>query len=108
MTTRLNKKYLEAAFWRAFRTFFQVVASMIVVGATMTEIDWVAILSTAAVAAIASLAMSLGKEIPEMATDGEMVIDDSDTTKDIYQLNLGDELNNLEKKNIVSFKVVRK
>ena len=108
MTARLSKKYLEAAFWRAFRTFFQVVASMIVVGATMTEIDWVAILSTAAVAAIASLAMSLGKEIPEMSTDGTMTIDDSDTAKDIYKLNLGEELENLSKKDIVSFRVVRK
>lgn len=108
MTARLSKKYLEATFWRAFRTFFQVVASMIVVGATMSEIDWVTIISTALVAALASVAMSLGKEIPEMATDGEMVIDDSDSAKDVYSLNLGEELSNLEKKNIVSFKVVHK
>ena len=108
MTTRLNKKYLEAAFWRAFRTFFQVVASMIVVGATIREIDWVAIASTAVVAAVASLAMSLGKEIPEMSTDGVMTIDDTDTVKDIYKLDLGDELETLSKKDIVAFKVVHK
>lgn len=108
MTTRLTKKYLEASFWRAFRTFFQVLASSIVVGAAMDEISWTKIISVALVAAIASMAMSLGKEIPEMATDGEMVIDDSDTAKDIYSLNLGDNLDKLDQKDIVSFKVVRK
>lgn len=108
MTTRLTKAYLEAAFWRAFRTFFQVVASMIVVGAALNEIEWLKVLSTALVAAIASMAMSLGKEIPEMSTDGDMLIDNSDTAKDIYSLELGDNLDKLDKKGIVSFKVIHK
>lgn len=107
MSARLTKDYLEKSFWRAFRTFFQVIASSIVVGAAMSEIDWVKILSVAAVSAIASIAMSLGKEIPE-ATDGEMVIDDSDTAKDIYKLNLGDQLEKLSSKKNVTFKVVHK
>lgn len=105
MKTRFNKDYFVAAFWRAFRTFFQVIASSIVVGAAMDEIDWLKILSVAFVAAIASLAMSFSKEIPEMSTDGEMVIDDTDTAKDIYSLNLGDNLEKLGTKSVVSFKV---
>lgn len=108
MSARFNKEYFIAAFWRAFRTFFQVIASSIVVGAAMNEIDWMKILSVALVAAIASLAMSFSKEIPEMATDGEMLIDDTDTAKDLYSLNLGDELDKLGSKKKVSFKVVHK
>lgn len=108
MTTRFNKEYFKAAFWRAFRTFFQVIASSVVVGAAFNEVDWLKILSIAFVAAIASLAMSFSKEIPEMSTDGEMLIDDTDTAKDIYSLNLGDELNKLGEKPVVSFKVIHK
>ena len=40
------------------------------------------------------------------ATDGEFIIDTSDPKKDIYRLELGNELENLSKKKVIKLKVV--
>lgn len=107
MSERFTKDFLEATFWRAFRTFFQVVASMIVVGATISDINWVNVLSTAAVAAIASIAMSFGKGVPEAHTDGEMIVNENDPNKDVYTISLNNAVEQLATKKQVSLKVVK-
>lgn len=52
------KNWLKAAGIRAVKTFAQTAASLITVGATVGEIDWLVVFSSAAVAMIYSLLTS--------------------------------------------------
>lgn len=67
-----NKTYwttwLKAAGIRAVKTFFQSFASLMTVGAVISELDWVYIASASAVSAIYSLATSLAG-LPEINTE---------------------------------------
>ena len=58
------KEWLKAAGIRAARTFAQTFAAAVVIG-RFIETDWLAALETAAVAALASLLMSIGG-LPEL------------------------------------------
>ena len=62
------KKWIVAALVRALKTFAQTFASMIVVGATFDEIDWMRALSVSGVAFILSILTSLAglPEVPEI------------------------------------------
>ena len=62
------KKWIAAALIRALKTFAQTFASMIVVGATFDEIDWIRALSVSGVAFILSILTSLAglPEVPEI------------------------------------------
>lgn len=57
--------WIKAAGIRAAKTFFQVFASMMTVGAALNEIDWKYILSVSAVSAIYSMATSIAG-LPEL------------------------------------------
>lgn len=59
------KLWLKAAAIRAVKTFAQVFASLLTVGATIGEIDWGYTASVAAVSAIYSIATSVGG-LPEV------------------------------------------
>lgn len=61
----MNKKWFKAAGIRAIKTFAQTFASMITVGAALSEIDWKAVLSVSLVALIYSLVTSLAG-LPEL------------------------------------------
>lgn len=58
-------KWLRAAGVRAIKTAAQTALAGITVGAALAEINWIAICSTAAVAAIASLLTSIAG-LPEL------------------------------------------
>lgn len=58
-------EWLKAAGIRAIRTFAQTAASLITVGAIISEINWGTVFSAAAVAAIYSLLTSLAG-LPEL------------------------------------------
>ncbi len=62
------KKWIVAALVRALKTFAQTFASMIVVGATFDEIDWIRALSVSGVAFVLSILTSLAglPEVPEI------------------------------------------
>lgn len=62
------KKWIRAAAVRAAKTFAQTAASLVTVGAVMSEINWATVLSAAAVAAIYSLLMSIAG-LPEVKED---------------------------------------
>ena len=64
MTTRNWKEWFKCAGIRAIKTFAQTVVAMLPAAAMISEVNWIAVLSTAALAAIASLATSLAG-IPE-------------------------------------------
>lgn len=57
--------WLRAAGIRAIKTFAQTAASLITVGALMSEINWTTVFSAAAVAAIYSLLTSVAG-LPEL------------------------------------------
>lgn len=59
------KKWAKAAAIRAVKTMAQTALAGIAVGATMSEINWVVVLSTSAVAGIASILTSIAG-IPEV------------------------------------------
>lgn len=61
----MNLKWWKAAGVRALKTFAQAFAAGLTIGATIREISWGYLASTAAVAAIYSLAMSLAG-LPEV------------------------------------------
>ena len=59
------KEWIMAAGVRAIRTFAQTAASLITVGALVSEIQWGMVFSAAAVAAVYSLLTSIGG-LPEL------------------------------------------
>lgn len=64
---KLNvKRWLTAALIRALRTFLQVFCGGFVVGAALSEIDWLHLASIAATSAIFSVMMSLATGLPEV------------------------------------------
>lgn len=63
-----TKEWWKAAGMRAVKTVAQTAVSMIVVGASATEIDWLNILSVSAVAGIASILTSIAG-VPEVKGD---------------------------------------
>ena len=65
-----TKEWCKKAGVRAVKTFAQSMASMITVGATLTDIDWKYILSVSVVSAIYSIVTSVAG-IPEVSAKGE-------------------------------------
>ena len=59
------KKWIKAAGIRALKTFAQAAVASISVGAAMNDIDWVPVLSVAAVATICSILTSIAG-LPEI------------------------------------------
>mgnify|MGYP002621791979 CR=1 FL=1 len=68
------KKWWAAAGVRAVKTFAQVAASGITLGATLGDISWTTIASVAAVSAIYSLLTSLAgiPEVPREDEEGDL------------------------------------
>ena len=65
-----TKEWIKKASVRALKTFAQSAASLITVGATLTEIDWRYVLSVSVVAAVYSVVTSIGG-IPEVGAKEE-------------------------------------
>lgn len=107
MENRLNKEFFYAAGIRALKTFFQVLASTLVVGMTLTDIDWITVLSTAALAAILSLCTSFSGGLPEAGTtQGTVIVVEESEEKPSLLLELDDEkaIEALKNKKQVLFK----
>lgn len=62
------KTWIKAAGIRAIKTFAQTAASLITVGAVISEVDWVLVFSSAAVALVYSLMTSVAG-LPEVKGD---------------------------------------
>ena len=65
------KEWIKAAGIRAIKTFAQTAASLITVGAVVSDIQWGVVFSSAAVAAIYSLLTSLAG-LPEVGNNPEI------------------------------------
>ena len=64
------KNWIVAAGIRAIKTFAQSAVAAIGVTATISEVDWLVVISTAGLAAILSLLTSVSG-LPELETKGE-------------------------------------
>lgn len=62
------KKWIKAAGIRALKTFAQTAASLITVGALISEVDWTLVFSSAAVALVYSLLTSIAG-LPEVTIE---------------------------------------
>jgi hypothetical protein len=96
--------WLKAAAIRAVRTMAQTALGMLTIGAAVNEINWVQVLSVAFVAGIYSMLTSLSTSLPELPTDGTLQVDNSGV-KDIYRLNITDDLATLSTKKTIVLKV---
>ena len=67
------KRWIKAAGIRAIKTFAQTAASLVTVGAVLTEIDWKMVVSASCVAFIYSVLTSLAglPEVDNAPTDSE-------------------------------------
>lgn len=61
-----TKEWLKAAGIRAARTFAQSILSMVTVGQTIMEVNWVNVLSVSSVATLLSLLTSIITGLPEI------------------------------------------
>lgn len=60
------KKFLKAAGIRALRTVAQTAASMIGVGAVLSDVNWMAVASASILAGILSILTSVATGLPEV------------------------------------------
>ena len=67
MSKKFTMAWLKAAGIRALKTFAQTAVGMIAVGAAIKDVDWINVLSVAAVAAILSVLTSCAG-LPELNT----------------------------------------
>ena len=67
MTKLKNSTWWKAALIRAIKTIAQTAVGMITVGAAISEINWLHILSVALVAGIVSLLTSIATDLPEVS-----------------------------------------
>lgn len=66
----MNKQWLKAAGIRAVKTFAQTAVATITVGSTISEINWLNVLSISALAAVCSLLTSVAG-LPELKGDNQ-------------------------------------
>ena len=96
MSNKLTKEWFLAALMRALRTVAQTALSLITVGAAFEATDWLKVLSISAVAGIYSILTSFATGLPETVTNGTLLIDTtSNPDKDIYRLDLDEDLDKL-------------
>lgn len=65
MNSIFSKKWWRASAVRSLKTFAQTAVAMITVGSAVTDVDWIAVLSVSATAAVASVLTSIGG-LPEV------------------------------------------
>lgn len=74
MNQRSTKEFFRAALIRAFKTICQTALSMLAVGMSLSEVDWLKLLSISAVAGVISLLTSFATGLPEATTSGELLV----------------------------------
>ena len=68
MKTLRNRKWWEASLTRALKTYFQTLVATTGTASMIGEVNWMAVLSTAALAGILSICTSLAG-LPEVEED---------------------------------------
>lgn len=102
--SKFTIEWLKAAAIRAVRTFAQSALSLITVGAALTEIDWLYVLSVSAVSLVYSILTSVATTLPEATNDGVLMVDETgETSKWLFQVNT--PIEELTKKTSIRLKV---
>lgn len=101
---KLTKEWAIAAAIRAIKTVAQTALGMFTIGAAFSEIKWGYVISVSLVAGIYSLLTSLAG-LPETKTDGTLLVDTSNPERDIYRMELNDDISKLAEKSSVRFAV---
>ena len=99
---KFTLEWLKAALIRALRTAAQVALTMLTVGMAVNEVEWMKLLSVSVVAAVYSILTSIVTDLPEVGSDGTIVLD---SAGDISELNIGLNTEDLMKKNTVRLEV---
>lgn len=73
---RFTKDFFKAAMIRAARTGAQVLLSMITVGMSITDLDWISALSVTAMSMLVSLLTAVATGLPESKIDGVATFDE--------------------------------
>lgn len=109
---RTGKEWFIAALIRAIRTMAQTALSMLTVGMAISDVDWLQLASITIVAGVISILTSLATGLPEVTTDGAVVVDvESDDESGLVGLKLDgevtkDKLAQLKKKGKISLRVM--
>ncbi len=74
MPKKLTLEWLRAALIRAAKTVAQTALGMLTVGAAFEDIQWVKIVSVALVAGIISMLTSVAVNLPEVGSEGTLLI----------------------------------
>ena len=86
----MNKEFWKSALIRAIKTIAQTLLSTITVGQALSDINWITILSISVVAGICSILTSIITGLPEVESDGELVIEKNDDDMPVVKLNITD------------------
>lgn len=106
MVSKTSASYIKAMAMRAVRTMAQVALSYLTIGMTVSEINWLDLLSVTVVAGVYSILTSIVTTIPEGQTDaGTLHIDSSDPNTDKYNLEVGIPLEEIKDKKEITLKV---
>ena len=98
-----NFKIYSAAM-RALRTMIEIEFAALFTSIFIESVSLTAALSIAIVAGVTSIIVSMFS-LPEIHTDGTLLIDTRNDTKDIYRLELRDDCESLSDKSIIRFDV---
>ncbi len=86
----MNKEFWKSALIRAIKTIAQTLLSSITVGQALSDINWITILSISVVAGICSILTSIITGLPEVESDGELVIEKNDDDMPVVKLKITD------------------
>lgn len=110
--TRTGKEWFIAALIRAGRTMAQTALSMLTVGMAIKDVDWIKLVSISVVAGIISILTSFATGLPEVTTEGSVIVDtQADEESALLGLKLDgdvdrDKIIKMKEKGIVSFRVM--
>ena len=86
----MNKTFFKAAGIRAVKTIAQTLLSLITVGQALSDINWITVLSVAAVAGLCSVFTSLATGLPETEVNGSITLERNEEGLPELHLNLDD------------------
>ena len=109
---RTGKDWFVAALIRALRTMAQTALSMLTVGMAIKDVDWIQLISISIVAGIISILTSFATGLPEVTTEGSVVVDtEADNDSVLLGLKLDGEVDRdriikMKEKGIINLKVM--
>lgn len=105
MDKKLVINWAYAAGVRAIKTIAQTALGMLTIGAAVNEINWSYVLSVSVMAGIYSILTSIVTNLPEVGTDGSLLIDQSNPDLDKYRIVLTEDPETLAAKTVVRLMV---